>query len=66
MEEELSSKEEEMNRHQNLIEDAKKEWLDPLQELIGRINRSFGHFFNAIKCVGEVGLNVPENPVCTS
>ena len=53
----------EMNQHQTLTEDAKKEWLDPLQQLIGRINRSFGVFFNAIKCVGEVDLNVPENPV---
>ena len=63
LEEELSEKEAEIDRHQSVIEDAKKQWLDPLQELIGRINRSFGIFFNAIKCVGEVNLNIPENAV---
>ena len=56
-----------MSRHQADIEEAKRHWLQPLEELIGRINRSFGMFFNSMKCVGEVDLNVPENPVsCVS
>ena len=52
-----------MSRHQADIEEAKRHWLQPLEELIERINRSFGMFFNSMKCVGEVDLNVPENPV---
>ena len=56
-------KEAEIGSHQAEIEVAKREWLEPLNELIARINKSFGMFFNSMKCVGEVDLNTPENPV---
>ncbi|XP_060572956.1 structural maintenance of chromosomes protein 5-like [Ruditapes philippinarum] len=62
LETQLANKEQERDSHQATIEEAKSQWLDPLQELIGRINKSFSHFFSCLKCVGEVDLHIPDNP----
>jgi len=45
------------------IEEAKDKWLRPLQELVDKINVNFSHFFRCLKCMGEVHLNIPDNPV---
>lgn len=60
---ELAQREEALLRHQNEVEDLKARWIGPLKNLIERINKNFSYFFSCMKCAGEVGLNVPENPV---
>lgn len=58
----LSQREAEQGRLRRDLEDAKAKWLDPLRELIAKINDNFGQFFSAMNCSGEVDLHVPENP----
>ena len=41
----------------------KKEWLEPLNHLIFRINDNFGRFFANMNCAGEVSLCVGEDEV---
>ncbi|XP_053393705.1 structural maintenance of chromosomes protein 5-like [Mercenaria mercenaria] len=62
LEDQLANKERERDSHQATIEEAKSQWLDPLQQLITRINKAFSHFFSCLKCVGEVDLHIPDNP----
>ena len=49
---------------QATIEEAKDHWLEPLQGLIAKINKSFSYFFSRLKCAGEVDLHIPDNRVC--
>ncbi|WAR23390.1 SMC5-like protein [Mya arenaria] len=65
LEKEVTDKEQEKDSHQEKIEEAKARWLGPLQELIGRINKAFSHFFRKLQSVGEVELHIPDNPVST-
>ena len=60
---EIGQREEAQKRHQEEIEDIKTRWIDPLQELISKINKNFSSFFKSMQCAGEVDLHVPENPV---
>ncbi|XP_052777305.1 structural maintenance of chromosomes protein 5-like [Mya arenaria] len=62
LEKEVTDKEQEKDSHQEKIEEAKARWLGPLQELIGRINKAFSHFFRKLQSVGEVELHIPDNP----
>ncbi|KAL3866036.1 hypothetical protein ACJMK2_043377 [Sinanodonta woodiana] len=62
MEKQLEVRLAEKNHHHQDIEEAKAHWIQPLQELISRINDSFSHFMKCLKCAGEVDLSVPENP----
>lgn len=43
------------------ISEVKDKWLPPLEALVGRINETFGRFFDEIGCVGEVGLDRNED-----
>ena len=52
--------------HDAEIQAIRDQWLTPLQELIGRINDNFGHYFKEIQCAGEVDLSIPDNPVCNT
>ncbi|XP_074651000.1 structural maintenance of chromosomes protein 5-like [Tubulanus polymorphus] len=47
--------------HQSNIENMKRNWFEPLQELISKINDNFHKFFAYLQCAGEVSLHVPEN-----
>ncbi|ODM97869.1 Structural maintenance of chromosomes protein 5 [Orchesella cincta] len=38
------------------IEREKQAWLNPLQDLIGTVNRNFGRYFTSMGCAGEVQL----------
>ena len=42
------------------VQILRDEWLQPLGELIGKINRSYGDFFARLDCAGEVSLLKPE------
>lgn len=58
------TKEKQLLRRQQDIEDMKEQWLGPLRDLIGRISHNFTNFFRSMRCAGEVDLAVPDNPVC--
>ena len=45
------------------VAQLKEQWLEPLKQLIDRINENFTFFFSAMDCAGEVDLHQPENPV---
>ncbi|KAL4235853.1 Structural maintenance of chromosomes protein 5 [Mactra antiquata] len=62
LENKIQRKEQEKDNHQATIEEAKQLWLEPIKDLIGRINESFRYFFSCLNCVGEVDLKIPENP----
>ena len=62
----LQKKDEAVRHHQEEIEEIKARWLDPLKELIQRINENFSFFFKSMKCAGEVDLNIPEQIVSVS
>lgn len=39
------------------VQSAKRQWLEPLQELIGKINEKFSSAFARIGCAGEVSID---------
>ena len=40
----------------------KERWLNPLKELVEKINEKFSYFFSSMQCAGEVDLHT-ENEV---
>lgn len=42
---------------------VKERWLNPLKELVEKINEKFSNFFSSMQCAGEVDLHT-ENEVC--
>ncbi|KAK3581703.1 hypothetical protein CHS0354_031101 [Potamilus streckersoni] len=62
MEKQLEVRLAEKNHHHQDIEEAKAHWIQPLKQLISRINDSFSHFMKCLKCAGEVDLSVPGDP----
>lgn len=40
----------------------KERWLNPLKELVEKINEKFSNFFSSMQCAGEVDLHT-ENEV---
>ena len=62
----VTKRDAELLNHRQTIEETKLKWLEPLKELISRINKNFAYFFNCLKCAGEVDLNIPDNPVSLS
>ena len=59
----LDKKSGQLAQHQEDIEKIKTRWIDPIKDLIARINENFSFYFSSMKCAGEVDLSVPENPV---
>ncbi|XP_076444163.1 structural maintenance of chromosomes protein 5-like [Babylonia areolata] len=58
---ELERKEREEQQLKGDVTDMRNQWLDPLKELIDRINVNFARFFSAMDCCGEVDLNIPDD-----
>ena len=63
LESDVENRERALSGHQEKIEEIKRQWLDPLRELMEKINENFGYFFSCMKCAGEVDLSVPANEV---
>jgi chromosome segregation ATPase len=63
LEKDLANRQQALDGHQEEIEKAKKDWLEPLQNLIEKINENFSYFFSCMSCAGEVDLNIPDNAV---
>ncbi|CAL1540764.1 unnamed protein product [Lymnaea stagnalis] len=61
LEQRLNETEAKRQTHQADITEIKRQWLEPLTELIQLINTKFSYFFSTLQCCGEVSLNVPEN-----
>lgn len=61
LESDVENRERALSGHQEKIEEIKRQWLEPLRELMEKINENFGYFFSCMKCAGEVDLSVPAN-----
>ncbi|XP_054843000.1 structural maintenance of chromosomes protein 5 isoform X2 [Eublepharis macularius] len=54
---ELQEKKKELNDFRQNISQVKEKWLNPLKELVDRINNKFSSFFRSMHCAGEVDLH---------
>lgn len=63
MEKNVASLEKSVDRQQSELDEVKKNWFDPLQELVKKINNNFERFFKSINCAGTVTLDIPANRV---
>ncbi|KAF8363481.1 smc-5 [Pristionchus pacificus] len=48
------------NRREKMEEDIDK-WLEPVNEIIAKINKNYGAFFERLGCTGEIDLDKPED-----
>uniref|UniRef100_A0A8C2YLW1 Structural maintenance of chromosomes protein 5 n=1 Tax=Chinchilla lanigera TaxID=34839 RepID=A0A8C2YLW1_CHILA len=55
--EELKGKKVELDRYRENISQVKERWLNPLKELVEKINEKFSNFFSSMQCAGEVDLH---------
>ncbi|KAJ7988430.1 hypothetical protein DPEC_G00323470 [Dallia pectoralis] len=57
LEKELDEKNNALNTYRRNISEAKERWLNPLKELVEKINEKFSNFFRSMQCAGEVDLH---------
>ncbi|KAM8803761.1 structural maintenance of chromosomes protein 5 isoform 2-T2 [Rhynchonycteris naso] len=55
--EELKIKKVELDKYRESISQVKERWLNPLKELVEKINEKFSNFFSSMQCAGEVDLH---------
>ncbi|CAH6972095.1 Smc5 [Phodopus roborovskii] len=55
--EELKGKRVELDEYRENISQVKERWLNPLKELVEKINEKFSNFFSSMQCAGEVDLH---------
>ncbi|XP_014701482.3 structural maintenance of chromosomes protein 5 isoform X2 [Equus asinus] len=55
--EELKIKKVELDQYRESISQVKERWLNPLKELVEKINEKFSSFFSSMQCAGEVDLH---------
>ncbi|XP_023364052.1 structural maintenance of chromosomes protein 5 isoform X2 [Otolemur garnettii] len=55
--EELKGKRVELDKYRENISQVKERWLNPLKELVEKINEKFSNFFSSMQCAGEVDLH---------
>ncbi|XP_021569033.1 structural maintenance of chromosomes protein 5 isoform X2 [Carlito syrichta] len=55
--EELKRKKIELDKYRENISQVKERWLNPLKELVEKINEKFSNFFSSMQCAGEVDLH---------
>uniref|UniRef100_A0A452V9F9 Structural maintenance of chromosomes protein 5 n=1 Tax=Ursus maritimus TaxID=29073 RepID=A0A452V9F9_URSMA len=55
--EELKIKKVELDKYKENISQVKERWLNPLKELVEKINEKFSNFFSSMQCAGEVDLH---------
>ncbi|XP_028619890.1 structural maintenance of chromosomes protein 5 isoform X4 [Grammomys surdaster] len=55
--EELEGKKVELDEYRENISQVKERWLNPLKELVEKINEKFSNFFSSMQCAGEVDLH---------
>ncbi|KAE8633069.1 hypothetical protein XENTR_v10001765 [Xenopus tropicalis] len=54
---ELDRKKLELENYRQNISQVKEKWLNPLRQLVEKINDQFSSFFSSMQCVGEVDLH---------
>ncbi|XP_070824536.1 structural maintenance of chromosomes protein 5 isoform X2 [Chaetodon trifascialis] len=57
LEKELDDRNNDLNIYKQNISQAKERWLNPLKQLVERINGKFSEFFRSMQCAGEVDLH---------
>ncbi|XP_029975530.1 structural maintenance of chromosomes protein 5 [Salarias fasciatus] len=57
LEKELEEKVNALNAYRQNISEAKERWLNPLKQLVEKINEKFSDFFRSMQCAGEVDLH---------
>nr|XP_030733042.1 structural maintenance of chromosomes protein 5 [Globicephala melas] len=55
--EELKIKNVELDKYRENISQVKERWLNPLKELVEKINEKFSNFFSSMQCAGEIDLH---------
>ncbi|XP_028349687.1 structural maintenance of chromosomes protein 5 isoform X4 [Physeter macrocephalus] len=55
--EELKIKKVELDKYRENISQVKERWLNPLKELVEKINEKFSNFFSSMQCAGEIDLH---------
>ncbi|XP_075684088.1 structural maintenance of chromosomes protein 5 isoform X2 [Rhinoderma darwinii] len=55
--EELNRKKTELDHFRQNILQVKEGWINPLKQLVEKINEQFSSFFRSMQCVGEVDLH---------
>ncbi|XP_044302315.1 structural maintenance of chromosomes protein 5 isoform X3 [Varanus komodoensis] len=53
---ELEEKKKELDNYKQNISEVKERWLNPLKQLVDKINEKFSSFFSSMQCAGEVDL----------
>ncbi|GMS84329.1 hypothetical protein PENTCL1PPCAC_6504, partial [Pristionchus entomophagus] len=48
------------NRREKLEEEIEK-WLEPVNQIVGKINKNYGAFFERLGCDGEIDLDKPDD-----
>ncbi|XP_053154068.1 structural maintenance of chromosomes protein 5 isoform X2 [Hemicordylus capensis] len=54
---ELEEKKKELEDYRKNISQVKERWLNPLKQLVDKINEKFSTFFSSMQCAGEVDLH---------
>ncbi|KAI1904927.1 hypothetical protein AGOR_G00010720 [Albula goreensis] len=54
---ELEEKKNALDTYRQNISQAKENWLNPLKQLVEKINEKFSDFFRSMQCAGEVDLH---------
>ncbi|XP_041801701.1 structural maintenance of chromosomes protein 5 [Chelmon rostratus] len=57
LEKELEDRNNDLNIYRQKISQAKEHWLNPLKQLVERINGKFSEFFRSMQCAGEIDLH---------
>ncbi|KAG5261820.1 hypothetical protein AALO_G00288890 [Alosa alosa] len=57
LEKELEEKKNALDTYRQNISEVKERWLNPLRQLVERINEKFSEFFRSMQCAGEVDLH---------
>ncbi|KAJ8402026.1 hypothetical protein AAFF_G00372610 [Aldrovandia affinis] len=57
MTQELEEKKNALDNYRQNISQAKENWLNPLKQLVEKINMKFSDFFRSMQCAGEVDLH---------
>ncbi|KAM5261465.1 structural maintenance of chromosomes protein 5 isoform 3-T3 [Hipposideros larvatus] len=55
---ELKIKKVELDKYRENISQVKERWLNPLKEMVEKINEKFSRFFSSMQCAGEVVLHI--------
>jgi chromosome segregation ATPase len=62
LEKRIGEKTKKLDDHRDNYENIRNEWNNEVEEMIKTINVKFSELFRMLRCLGEIGLNRPDNP----